>query len=218
MNIILVGGGNASLLLLDYFRRIDYIKVKGMVDLNDSAPGIIRARELKIPCFKDINEAMQQAGVDMVIELTGNQKVRQIILEALKPNQHIMSSDAAKIMCDFIEIQGKQRMDMIENLSSEFGKLTDNLKGSGNYIEQSIRNIHSVLLNMEIIVVNAGIEAARAGEHGRAFDVVVEGMRSTLGEIEKALQDITMAAEESKNTMLELTRTEEKLKKSVEVS
>jgi hypothetical protein len=216
MNIILVGAGNASLLLLDYFRRIDYIKLSGVVDLNDSAPGIVRARELKIPCFKDVKGAMQQAGVDMVIELTGNEKVRQIILENLGANQHFMSSNAAKIMCDFIEIQSKQRIEMVENLSSEFSKLTDKLKGSGNYIEQSIRNINSVLLNMEIIVVNAGIEAARAGEHGRAFDVVVEGMRSTLKEIEMALQEITKAADESKNTMLELVRTEDKLKKSIE--
>lgn len=216
MNIILVGGGNASLLLLDYFRRIDYIKLRGVVDLNDAAPGVVRARELKIPCFKEVDIAIQQAGVDMIIELTGNEKVRQIILENLKNNQHFMSSNAAKIMCDFIEIQDKQRINMVENLSSEFGKLTNKLKASGNYIEQSIRNIDSVLLNMEIIVVNAGIEAARAGEHGRAFDVVVDGMRSTLNEIEMALQGITKAADESQNTMLELVRTEDKLKKTIE--
>jgi len=215
MNIILVGAGNASLLLIDYFRKMDYIKLKGVVDLNDSAPGIIRARELKIPCYQDIKEAMQQAGVDMVIELTGNEKVRQIILGNLKPHQHIMSSDAAKIMCDFIEIQSRQRNDMVTNLSIEFSRLTDKLKESGNYIEQSIRNLDSVLLNMDIVVVNSRIEAARAGEYGKAFDVVVQSMQNTLTDIENALQGINRAAIESKETMLELARTEEKLKQSI---
>ena len=148
----------------------------------------------------------------MIIELTGSAKVRKAILDDLQPKQHFMSSDAARIMCDFIEIQAKERVEMVNQLSRDFTHLATQLKSSEEHIALSLQNVESVILSMHIITMNARIEAARAGEFGKAFEVVVQAMQGTMSDIQKALQDITTAAEKSKQTVADLLLTEQQLK------
>jgi hypothetical protein len=217
MNVIIVGGGNASLILIDYFQSIDYIKLNGVIDVKDTAPGIVRAKEVGIATFSDINALAGMPDIDTVIEVTGNDKVRKMVLDLLKPHQHFMSSNAAKIMTDFIEVQNRRRSEAIEKVSEEFNNLTSRMKSSEEYIDQSIRKIEEVLRSMKIVTMNARIEAARAGESGKAFEVVVQAMQGTLNNIETALRDITIASDESKTTMTDLVKTEEKLKESLNI-
>ncbi|MGV8075452.1 MAG: methyl-accepting chemotaxis protein [Syntrophobacteraceae bacterium] len=211
MKVMIVGGGQASLILIDYFQHIDYITLKGVVDLNDSAPGIVRAKELGIGAFKDITALNEMPDVDTIIELTGSDKVRALVLDQLKPHQHFMSSNAAKIMSDFIEVQNRRRSDAIEKVSGEFKNLSAQMKSSEEYIDESIKRIEKVLRATKIVTLNARIEAARAGESGKPFEVVVEAMQGTLDNIQTALRDITTASDESKTTMISLAGTEEKL-------
>jgi molecular chaperone GrpE (heat shock protein) len=217
MNVAIIGGGKASLVLINYFQSIDYIKLKGVVDVNEKAPGVILAKKLGIVTLTDINALNDMPDVDIVIEVTGSDKVRKIVIDQLKSHQHVMSSNAAKIMTDFIEIQSRRRSEVIENVSEEFNDLTARVKSSEEYIDQSIRKIEEVLRSMKIVTMNARIEAARAGENGRAFEVVVQEMQGTLSNIEKALHDITTASDESKVTMNKLIGTENKLKESLTI-
>jgi uncharacterized protein YukE len=217
MNVVIVGGGRRSLVLINYFLSIDYIKLKGIVDVNDKAPGIIRAKELGIKTLSAVNALKEMPDVNTFIEVTGSEEVRKSIINLLKPHQHFMSADAAKIMTDFIEIQNHQKEEAIDNVSGEFNHLTARMKSSEEYIDQSIRKIQEVLQSMKIVTMNARIEAARAGESGKAFEVVVQAMQATINNIEKALQDITIASDESRLTMNELIGTEKKLKESLTV-
>jgi len=218
MNVAIVGGGRAALVLINHFQSIDYIKLKGIVDLNETAPGIVRAKELGISTFTDIAALSGIADLETIIEVTGVDKVKKMALDLLKPHQHFMSSSAAKIMIDFIEIQNSRRSEIIERVSEEFHNLTSRMNSSEEYIDQSIDRIEEVLRSMKIVTMNARIEAARAGESGRAFEIVVQEMQSTLSNIEKALQDITTAADESKTTMTGLIATENKLKESLTIA
>jgi hypothetical protein len=215
MNLVLIGGGNASATLMKYFSGIEYIKILGIADIDDQAPGIIEAKKMGIPVFSDFKTMMADARVDTCIELTGNERVRHSVLEMLKPHQHFMSSNGAKIMVDYIRTQNSQREEIVERLSAEFSHLTSRLKSSEEYIEDSVLNIESVLKSMHIVTMNARIEAARAGDSGKAFEVVVQAMQGTLKGIEKALKQIAAASDESKNTMLALLDTESKLKHSL---
>ncbi|MDA8125195.1 MAG: hypothetical protein M0009_08425 [Deltaproteobacteria bacterium] len=217
MNVVIIGGGTRSLVLIDYFQSIDYIKIKGVVDTNAQAPGVVRAKGLGIYTFTDINALNDIPDVDTVIEVTGNEKARRTLIDLLKPNQHFMSSKAAKIMTDFIQIQNLRRTEAMESVSGEFNNLVSTMKSSEEYIEHSMFKIEEVLQSMKIVTMNARIEAARAGESGKAFDVVVQAMQDTLSNIEKVLRDINTASDESKHTIAELIETEKKLKESLTV-
>jgi len=212
MKVLLVGGGNASLLLMNYFKKVEYITIAGIVDPNETAPGVELAKSMSVPTYRDIAAIKNPAEIDMLIELTGSEKVRKALMENLQPKQHFMSSDAARIMCDFIEIQARERAEMGDQLSRKFTHLAAQLKSSEEHIGLSLQNVESVILSMHIITMNARIEAARAGEFGKAFEVVVQAMQGTMSDIQKALQDITMAAEKSKQTVADLLLAEQQLK------
>jgi uncharacterized protein YukE len=217
MNVVIIGGGNRSLVLINYFQSIDYIKIKGVVDMNKNALGVIRARELGIATFADIQVLYDISDVDTLIEVTGNDQARKKVIDLLKPNQHFMSANAAKIMTDFIQIQDVHRTEVFDHISGEFNHLVTRMKSSEEYISDSIRKIEEVLQSMKIVTMNARIEATRAGDSGRAFEVVVQAMQGTLDNIEKVLRDINNAPDESKGTMTELIGTEKKLKESLTV-
>jgi methyl-accepting chemotaxis protein len=212
MKVLMVGGGQASLLLIHYFGHVDYLTLAGVVDPSEGAPGIELARSLSLATYRDLSAVKDLAAIDMIIELTGSAKVRAAILAQLKPHQHFMSSDAARIMRDFIEMQQKQRVAIVEKISEDFRHLAAQLKSSEEHIGLSLQNVSAVIMAMNIITMNARIEAARAGEMGKAFEVVVQAMQGTMGNIQKALDDITEASSQSKQTVADLLGTEQRLK------
>jgi hypothetical protein len=82
-------------------------------------------------------------------------------------------------------IQQKQRVAMVETLAKDFTHLAAQLKSSEEPISLSLQNVSAVIMSMQIITMNARIETARAGERGKAFEVVVEAMQGTMGNIER---------------------------------
>ena len=53
MKVLIVGGGNASLLLIDYFKKVDYLTIAGIVDPNETAAGVELAKSLSVPTYRD---------------------------------------------------------------------------------------------------------------------------------------------------------------------
>jgi hypothetical protein len=67
---------------------------------------------------------------------------------AIQPNQNFMSSDAARIMYDFIEIEQRQRAAMVETVSKDFSHLAAQLKSSEEHISLSPKNVSAVIMSM----------------------------------------------------------------------
>lgn len=85
------------------FAQIEQFKLLGICDVNSQAPGLVLARQLGIPAFEDIAELMQQPGLEVIVEATGVEKVRQIAVN-LKPDNAVMvDSTAANVMMTFME-------------------------------------------------------------------------------------------------------------------
>ncbi len=212
MNIAIVGGGQASLTLLDFFGSVENVTVVGIADLDSNAPGIIRAGQLDIPTTKDMIALIGQPKVQMVAELTGVPKVRQMVLQALRPNQEIITAAGARLMCELIELQKKRNAEVIDQLSEQFDRLGKRFEGAIGQINASGGNIDRILRETQLIAMNGTIEAARAGKVGEAFGVVVARMAETLNEIRDTMDAITAAADESNKSLTELNEVEEHLK------
>ncbi len=212
MNIAIVGGGQASLTLLDFFGSVENVTVVGIADLDSNAPGIIRAGQLGILTTKDMIALIGQPKVQMVAELTGVPKVRQMVLQALRPNQEIITAAGARLMCELIELQKKRNAEVIDQLSEQFDRLGKRFEGAIGQINASGGNIDRILRETQLIAMNGTIEAARAGKVGEAFGVVVARMAETLNEIRDTMDAITAAADESNKSLTELNEVEEHLK------
>ena len=211
MNIAIVGGGHAALTLLDCFADMPDTRVVGVADLRQEAPGMVRARELGLLTTTDMEALVTRREVDLVIEITGIERVRTAITKLLRHDQEVMSATAAKIMYDVIELRKRQNQAASEHLSKEFRGFSKRLSGARESIDTSLEQVDKVLSAMKIVALNAKIEASRAGNAGRAFGVVAEEMKRMAANAQTALETIRRASTDTHETLGELTRAEKEM-------
>jgi PAS domain S-box-containing protein len=71
--VLLVGAGTGGSALFEVFIETEQFRVCGIVDKNEQAPGIIKAKKMNIPVFSSWKEAYERLSpVDVVIEVTGD--------------------------------------------------------------------------------------------------------------------------------------------------
>lgn len=79
----IVGAGRTGTLLLKELAKVGYVEMKGVVDLNDQAPGMIEARNMGVYVTTNVDEiAKMGKELDLVIEVTNDPSVK----ESLKKN------------------------------------------------------------------------------------------------------------------------------------
>jgi uncharacterized protein YukE len=211
MNIALVGGGRAAVILLDFFAMQKDIKVIGISDINESAPGIKRAKNLGIPTTTSTKELAQRPDVQTIIELTGNANVRAELLTILRPNQDFMSANCAKLTSDIIEAQSAHNVMTANAVSDQFHSSITKLNTAIGNMDYAYNNIEKLLRETELVALNAKIECARAGQAGAAFAKVVERMHEMLTSIREAMEKITNASTESHDTLEKLKLAKDQL-------
>lgn len=211
MNIAIVGGGHAAVMLLECFSTMAGSRVVGVADLRADAVGMVRARELGIPTTTSVEALVQRPDVDLVIEITGNRNARDAIVAALRPEQEVMSAAAARVMYDIIESRKERNAAASERLSEEFREFGRRLSSARESVDASIRRVDEVLTAMKIVALNAKIEGARAGEAGVAFSVVADEMKQMTASAQMALETIHKASVETNEALDDLDRAEKKL-------
>jgi hypothetical protein len=211
MNVALVGGGRAAVVLLDFFAGQKDIKIVGISDINDSAPGIKHAKNLGIPTTTNSKELVQRPDVKTIIELTGNAKVRSELLAILRPDQDFMSANCAKMTSDIIETQSAHNAMTAKAVSDQFHSSIAGLGIAIGNMDVAYNNIEKLLRETELVALNAKIECARAGQAGDAFAKVVERMHEMLTSIREAMEKISTASTESHDTLDKLKSAKDQL-------
>lgn len=200
----IVGGGQGGLTLLQTFARLSSIKVLGMVDINEDAPGIKYAKQLGILCFTDVGELLALSNMEIIIEVTGNENVQNLILEKKQPGTHLVDSTVAKLMMYLVESEAEimEKMDRqvqqiselsvqtyaaiqeisagAEKLVNVEGILTEASAAALKEVEETdkiLKFVQNVTKQTKLLGFNATIEAARAGEFGKGFGVVAEEVK-----------------------------------------
>ncbi|WP_417552269.1 hypothetical protein [Marinomonas fungiae] len=75
--IVVIGGGNAGLELLDRLFKADFVEILGVADTNPQAPGILLAKEHNIPVTTNMNDLLEDSSqIDILIDVTGIKEVR----------------------------------------------------------------------------------------------------------------------------------------------
>src|SRR5438105_437394 len=74
----------------------------GIADVNPWAPGIDLARRLNLPIATDFREMVANPGVDLVIDVTGDQDVHRTIHAMKAPATEVMGGIGARFMWDLV--------------------------------------------------------------------------------------------------------------------
>ena len=122
-----------------------------------------------------------------------------------------MNAEVAKLMYEMIRDQKQKDASNAEKLSREFQTLAERLNSAAGSTDASLKEVDQVLRSMKILAVNASIEAVRAGEFGKPFGIVADEMKKMVESAGTALKSITLASQETHNTIQDLSASEKKI-------
>lgn len=80
VDALLLGGGRAGINILQIFGLYDWLHLDGVVDQDESAPGMQLASALGVPTFINVTVALQQFEGDLVVDATGDSAVSSEVM------------------------------------------------------------------------------------------------------------------------------------------
>ena len=93
INILIVGAGRAGCALIKMLKDDPSVKIAGIVDKDDKAPGLELAQQLKIPTANTWKKMIESSPLDEVINATGSDDVHEALLKS-KPKNTVMINSA----------------------------------------------------------------------------------------------------------------------------
>ncbi|MBI3804958.1 MAG: Gfo/Idh/MocA family oxidoreductase [Nitrospirae bacterium] len=121
-NVAIIGGGRGGTSLIEIFYNDPLVRIVGVADVDKGAPGIRLARKFKIPVTQDYRKLLRSKQVDLVIDVTGNESLEEILHASRRPGVAIIGGPSAKFMWQLIEERIKSK-DEIERHLLEYQSL-----------------------------------------------------------------------------------------------
>ncbi|MDH7498001.1 MAG: methyl-accepting chemotaxis protein [Syntrophomonadaceae bacterium] len=182
-NIAIVGGGQGGTTILRAFAGLKEVGIAGLCDVNETAPGMVLARQMGVPVTTDLAQLVSKPGVDVIIEATGSERVREAILKLKNEHATVVDSHAANLMMTLVE----SREGMIRMLHDEAGALAETADRLAATIEQ---------VNAAVQEVAAAADTV-AGQSQNLMSSATEASRH-LGETGEVLSFIKSVAQQTK--------------------
>ncbi len=109
MNVAIVGGGKACQNLLKILdeERLSRLRLKllGVSDRDSEAPGFRYAQQLNLFTTTKLEELFTLEGLNLIIELTGSERVREEIRRTKPSGVSFMDHKAARLLWDLIQTE-----------------------------------------------------------------------------------------------------------------
>lgn len=109
LNIAIVGGGPGCLAILKLFESATLRQFKtriiGVADVRPNAVGLVYARQRGYFTTADFRDFFKMPTLDLVVELTGSNEVRDAILAAKPHHVQLMDHVSARLFWDVLQIE-----------------------------------------------------------------------------------------------------------------
>jgi signal transduction histidine kinase len=167
--VAILGAGRGGTALLDLLQLIPSIEIVGITDRDPRAPGLVRAKNLRIPVIDRVEELVYNHGVNLIMDVTGDPEVERFIQVHKRPETEVLSGSAARLLWELVRHEANLQAKLFH---------AEKLAGVGSFaagIAHDINNPLQLIMGLaENLAEETDLKAVReqAGE-------IVEAVRRT---------------------------------------
>ncbi len=115
IRVIILGGGKGGRALLELFFHLPHIHIVGIADTNPLAPGLEKANQLHIPVSSNCELLLAQEEVDLIVDVTGDPEVSQLLHQRQNAGTEILGGATAKLLWDIIGHEKQMEANLIQS-------------------------------------------------------------------------------------------------------
>ncbi|MGH7217449.1 MAG: histidine kinase dimerization/phospho-acceptor domain-containing protein, partial [Nitrospiraceae bacterium] len=161
--VAILGAGRGGLALLDLLHHIPSIEIVGIADRNAAAPGLERARELRIPVTTNMPDLIDNHGVSLIMDVTGDPEMETYLHANKPPTADILSGAASRLLWELVLHESKLEAELLQS---------EKLAGIGSFAAGIAHDINNPLQLILGLAENIAEERDLAAVHEQARDII----------------------------------------------
>lgn len=168
--VAILGAGRGGTALLDLLHQIPAIEIIGITDCNPGAPGLQRARELRVPVVPHITELIQNHGVQLILDVTGDPALGATLRSHARPDADVLSGSASRILWELVQHESALQAELLH---------AEKLAGIGSFAAGIAHDINNPLQLILGLAENLAEETDLEIIHTQAADIIAAVKRTT---------------------------------------
>ena len=173
--IAILGAGKGGTALLELFTHLPEIEIVGIADKAESSPGILYARQLKIPTTNDPLSLIRRQGINLIMNVTGDLTIDKLITDQKHPETEVLSGAASKVLWDLIRHQSQTQSQLFR---------AEKLAGMGTFASGIAHDINNPLYILLAFAENILGETDIPTIHEQARSIIAGG-KTNPGDLSK---------------------------------
>jgi signal transduction histidine kinase len=160
--VAIVGAGKGGIAVLELLHQIPDIEIIGIADKDPAAPGLKRARDLNVQVAERVQNLIQNHGVNLIMDVTGDPSMGATIHAMKRPGTEVLSGAATRLLWTLVQHQSKLEAELFQ---------ADKLAGLGSFAAGIAHDINNPLQLILGLAENLEDEQDIAVVHEQARDI-----------------------------------------------
>ncbi|MDF0643100.1 MAG: ATP-binding protein [Nitrospira sp.] len=161
--VVILGAGRGGIALLDLLYQIPSIEIIGITDCDRQAPGLQRARDLRIPVADRAEELIANHGINLIVDVTGDPQMERTIQLHRRPGADVLSGTASRVLWELVRHEAKLQAELFH---------AEKLAGIGSFAAGIAHDINNPLQLILGLAENLADETDLTTIHEQAKDIV----------------------------------------------
>ena len=161
--VAILGAGRGGCALLDLLHHIPSIEIVGIADRDPAAPGLQRARELRIPLTTDVPDLISNHGASLIMDVTGDPEMDTYLHAHRPPTADILSGSSSRLLWELVQHESKLEAELLQS---------EKLAGIGSFAAGIAHDINNPLQLILGLAENLAEEHDLTAVHEQARDII----------------------------------------------
>jgi signal transduction histidine kinase len=169
IKVAILGAGRGGTALLDLLHQIPAIEIIGITDRDRHAPGLQRAKDLRVPVTERVEDLIASHNVNLIMDVTGDPQMSRVIQAHKRPATDVLSGSAARVLWELVRHEAHLQAELFH---------AEKLAGIGSFAAGIAHDINNPLQLIMGLAENLMDEQDMATIREQAREIV-EAVRRT---------------------------------------